>query len=350
MRVFSVRTLYSCCVSTRRLSCSPTPRTSGRTPKMSQQISYTFDFTEERNCMPADTPMSNLIGGQSGSNRGDRDRNPGMQNGSQKEWQPRKHRAISTFISTTASRTMHRSMRSVSPRVSENSDRMKGKNPKSRDTRYRSSFSPEPLLNLASSCFIIYDNLPGSRLTKVEKHMPHISFIRSFCVFFVLAFLCSASSAQSQAFFFDDKASFEKASQRARTIDFEAVAPAKGFGKYAPDVGLNVDGIRFRTSGGARFGSGTIYVPSAHYIALNPGLKMLDGAHLSWGAPNQPGNAHMELTFPGGVNAVGADIWSSQPVVSQIEMTVTTRDGRTHTSTITTKKRPDSTFAGFISE
>jgi len=39
-----------------------------------------------------------------------------------------------------------------------------------------------------------------------------------------------------------------------------------------------------------------------------------------------------------------------QPIVSAIEITVTTRDGRTQTSTVTTKKRPDSTFVGFVSE
>ena len=166
----------------------------------------------------------------------------------------------------------------------------------------------------------------------------------------LFAFLSGAADAQSEAFLFDDKAAFQTASDRVRTINFESVAPAKGFGKYPPDVGLKVEGINFRTYGGARFGSGTIYVPSAHYIALNPGLKMLDGAHLSWGAPNQPGNAYLELTFPGGVNAVGADIWASQPVVSPIEITVTTRDGRTHTSTITTRKRPDRSFVGFVSE
>ncbi|HVF31176.1 MAG TPA: hypothetical protein VNA22_09400, partial [Pyrinomonadaceae bacterium] len=128
--------------------------------------------------------------------------------------------------------------------------------------------------------------------------MPHMYLTGSLRVFILLAFLSAAAGAQSQVYFFDDRTAFEKASQRVRTIDFEAVAPAKGFGKYAPEVGLNVEGIRFKTSGGARFGSGTIYVPSHHYIALNPGLKMLDGAHLSWGAPNQPGNAHLELTFP----------------------------------------------------
>ncbi len=174
--------------------------------------------------------------------------------------------------------------------------------------------------------------------------------IRSFCFIVVLVFLPSIAHGQSQAFFFDDPAMFEKASQSVRTINFDSVAPAKGFGKYAPNVGLKVDGITFRTIGGARFGSGTIYVPSAHYIAGNPGLKMLDGAHLSWGAPNQPGNAHLELSLTGGVNAFGADIWASQPVVSPVDITVSTRDGRTHTATITTRKRPDSTFVGFISE
>ena len=181
--------------------------------------------------------------------------------------------------------------------------------------------------------------------------MPHMSFLRSLCVFVVLALLSSTAAAQSDASFFDNKAAFENASERVRTIDFESVAPRKGFGKYAPNVAtLRVDGISFQAVGGARFGPGTIYVPSAHYTALNPGVKMLDGAHLSWGAPNQPGNAYLELSFPAGVNAFGADIWATQPVVSPIEITVTTRDGRTHTSTITTRKRPESTFTGFVSE
>ena len=159
--------------------------------------------------------------------------------------------------------------------------------------------------------------------------MPHIHLTRSLCVFTILVFVSTAAIAQSDAFFFDDKASFSKASERVRTVDFERVAPAKGFGKYGPDTGLNVDGIRFQTAGGGRFGPGTIYVPSAHYTALNPGMKMLDGAHLSWGAPNQPGNAHLELNFPTSIRAVGLDIWTMQPIVSPIEITVTTRDGRT---------------------
>src|SRR5687768_6504801 len=157
--------------------------------------------------------------------------------------------------------------------------------------------------------------------------MPHINLTRSLYVFIALAFVCATASAQSSGFFFDDRASFAKASERVRTIDFEAVAPAKGFGKYAPAVGLDVNGISFRTHGGARFGSGTIYVPSAHYMAGNPGLKMLDGAHLAWGAPNQPGNAHLELTFTRGVRSFGSDVWTMQPIVSPVEVTVTTRDG-----------------------
>lgn len=180
--------------------------------------------------------------------------------------------------------------------------------------------------------------------------MPHMCVSRSILVFAFLGFLSHTSIAQSQAQFFTDRTAFAKASERVRTMDFESVAPAKGFGKYAPDVGLDADGIRFRTSGGAKFGSGMIYVPSGHYTVLNPGLKMLDGAHLAWGAPNQPGNAHLDLSFGAGVSAFGADLWTMQPIVSPIEIVVTTRDGRTHTSTITTTKRPDSTFVGFVSE
>ncbi|PYS99636.1 MAG: hypothetical protein DMF63_11180 [Acidobacteria bacterium] len=180
--------------------------------------------------------------------------------------------------------------------------------------------------------------------------MPHIYFLRSIYVCFALALLIKVGVAQSQAiYFFDDKAAFLSATDQTRTIDFESVAPRKGFGKYAPNVGLNIDGINFRTSGGLKFGSGTIYVPSADYTSLNPGTKMLDGAHLSWGAPNEPGNAHLELKLPSGVNAVGADFWAMQPIVSPIEITVTTSDGLTHSTTVSTKKRPDSAFAGFIS-
>lgn len=180
--------------------------------------------------------------------------------------------------------------------------------------------------------------------------MLQMSSVKSVCVFIVLGFLCLAANAQSAVYFFDDKPAFDRASERVRTIDFEDVAPAKGFGKYAPDVGLDAYGIRFRTHGGARFGSGTIYVPSLHYMSGNPGLKMIEGAHLAWGAPNQPGNAHLELSFPAGVRAVGSDVWAMQPIVSPIEIAVTTRDGRTHTSIITTRKRPDSTFVGFVSK
>ena len=180
--------------------------------------------------------------------------------------------------------------------------------------------------------------------------MPHNNFLGSLCAFVALVFLYMPVAAQSQGFFFDDKLAFEKAVERSRTIDFEAVAPAKGFGKYAPDVGLRVEAIDFRTTGGAKFGSGTMFIPSAAYTALNPGMKMVDGAHLAWAAPNQPGNAHMEATFRQGVHAFGVDVFTMQPVVSPIEITILTRDGRTHTTTITTRKRPDSAFFGFVSE
>src|SRR5688572_18260749 len=104
--------------------------------------------------------------------------------------------------------------------------------------------------------------------------MPHMYFLRYLYVCVAVACLWNVTNAQSQAFFFDDRTAFLGATERVRTIDFESVAPRKGFGKYAPDIGLQVSGIRFRTFGGAKFGSGTIYVPSADYIALNPGMKM----------------------------------------------------------------------------
>ena len=180
--------------------------------------------------------------------------------------------------------------------------------------------------------------------------MSHNYFFRFCCVFLTFVFLSASATAQSQGYFFDDKRSFEKAVDRMRTIDFESVAPAKGFGKYAPHIGLRVEGIEFRTTGGAKFGSGTIFVPSGAYTALNPGMKMVDGAHLAWPAPNQPGNAHLEATFREGVHAFGVDVFTMQPIVSPIEIVIRTRDGQTHSSTITTRKRPDSAFFGFVSE
>ena len=180
--------------------------------------------------------------------------------------------------------------------------------------------------------------------------MHRTDFLRSFCALLIVVFLSASASAQSQGFFFDDRTAFEKASERVRTIDFESAAPDRGFGKYAPDVGLSLEGIDFRTSGGARFGSGTIFLPSRDYTALNPGMKMLDGAHLAWGAPNQPGNAHLELTLRGGVNAFGVDIWTMQPIVSPIAIEIRTRDGRAHVSTVITRKRPESAFVGFVSD
>ena len=174
---------------------------------------------------------------------------------------------------------------------------------------------------------------------------------RSFLIFVASASFAAFLQAQeSRAYFFDDPAAFARASASVRTIDFEAHAPRRGFGKYPPDAGLRVAGIRFKTHGGGRFGAGTIYIPSRDYIALNPGLKMIEGAHVAWSPPNQPGNAYLELSLPAGVRSWGADLWAMQPVASPIEITVVTKDGGSNTSTVTTKRRPDRTFVGVVSE
>ena len=181
--------------------------------------------------------------------------------------------------------------------------------------------------------------------------MPPKYFTTSITVLVALAFVfVNANAQQPQTYFFDDPTSFAKAASGVRTIDFEAVAPRRGFGKYPPAVGMNVAGIRFKTSGGGRFGAGTIFVPSRDYTALNPGYTMLEGAHVAWSPPNQPGNAHLELSFPAGIKAVGVDLWTLQPVSSPIEIVVVTRDGSSNSSTVTTKKRPDSAFIGAVSE
>jgi TolB protein len=200
--------------------------------------------------------------------------------------------------------------------------------------------------------FIIVDNLNQltPHVTEFEGMLP-INLTRSLLVLIVMAFFATAFYAQeTRAYFFDDPAAFAKASANVSTIDFEAYAPKRGFGKYRPDTGMNVAGIGFKAYGGGRFGAGTIYVPSRDYIALNPGLTMLDGAHVAWSPPNQPGNAYLELRFPAGVKSWGADLWTMQPVASPLEITVVTQDGRSHTATVTTKRRPERTFAGVVSE
>ena len=167
----------------------------------------------------------------------------------------------------------------------------------------------------------------------------------------VLILLClvPSSRAQTRLMRFDDRAAFTSASSRPVTINFESAAPAKGFGKYPAAEGLMANGASFRASGGAKFGPGMVYVPSAHYVALNPMYPAGAGAVLTWSPPNQPGNASLDVTLPRGVTAVGAELWTMQPRASTIEVTARTIDGKVQTVIVNTN-RPAGSFVGFTSD
>ena len=166
---------------------------------------------------------------------------------------------------------------------------------------------------------------------------------------FVLSF-APFSGAQSTIEYIDSRESFNPASTNVSTIDFGSVAPGRGFGMYRPPAGLTTNGVTFRTAGGARFGSGIIYVPSLHYMGTTNLLYQTGtGEMISWSVPNQPGNASLDVTLPSGVTAVGADLWTKQPYVSTVEVTATTEDGQTQAVVVKTRNRPDSAFVGFIS-
>lgn len=167
---------------------------------------------------------------------------------------------------------------------------------------------------------------------------------------FALSF-APVTGAQSAIEHIDSRESFNAASTDISTIDFGAVAPRRGFGMYLPPAGLTTNGVTFRAVGGARFGSGIIYVPSLDYMGTtNPLYQTGTGEMISWAAPNQPGNASLDVTLPSGVTAVGADLWTQQPYVSTIEVMATTEDGQTQTIVVNTRNRPDAAFVGFISE
>ena len=170
-------------------------------------------------------------------------------------------------------------------------------------------------------------------------------------VFSFVFFFAPAIGAQSAIEHIDSRASFNAASTNASTIDFGSVAPRRGFGMYRPPEGLTTNGVTFRTAGGARFGSGIIYVPSLDYMGTtNPLYQTGTGEMISWSVPNQPGNASLDVTLPAEVTAVGADLWTQQPYVSTVEVTASTHDGQTQTVVVKTRNRPDSAFVGFISD
>jgi len=164
------------------------------------------------------------------------------------------------------------------------------------------------------------------------------------------ALFASATLAQSPVEHIESREAFNAASSGLSTIDFGSVAPARGFGMYRPPAGLTTNGVTFRSAGGARFGSGIIYVPSVDYMGKNPLYQTGTGEVITWGAPNQPGNASLDVTLPSGVTAVGLDLWTQQPYVSTVEVSATTEDGQSETVVVNTRKRPAAAFVGFIAD
>jgi hypothetical protein len=181
---------------------------------------------------------------------------------------------------------------------------------------------------------------------KTVKRVPRLTA-------FLLALSCAlapAGAAQTGVEAFYIREDFNATAASLSTIDFERVAPARGFGMYRPPEGLSVGGVSFRVSGGARFGPGNIYVPSPSYIAGNPAYNTGTGSFLSWSPPNQPGSASLDVTLPGGVSAVGAELWTLQPYSSTVEVTATNAAGGALTVVVNTRERPAGSFVGFISE
>jgi hypothetical protein len=162
--------------------------------------------------------------------------------------------------------------------------------------------------------------------------------------------LAAGGAAQSAVEHLNSREAFGSAARGLSTVTFDSVAPARGFSKHRPEEGLNVGGVTFRARGGARFGPGLIYVLSAGYGAGNPMHNTGTLPLLGWAAPNQPGNASLDVTLPPGTTAVGCDLWTQQPYVGTVEVTAATADGREHTVVVNTFNRPAAAFVGFISE
>lgn len=183
------------------------------------------------------------------------------------------------------------------------------------------------------------------------QYIPRSKVALCVVVFSLALSFASHTGAQSSIEAINSRESFNSASTNVSTIDFGSVAPRRGFGMYRPPAGLTTNGVTFRTAGGAKFGSGSIYVPSIEYMGTtNPLYQTGAGEMISWSVPNQPGNASLDVTLPSGVTAVGADLWTQQPYVSTVEVTATTDDGQSQTVVVKTRNRPDSAFVGFISD
>ncbi len=171
-----------------------------------------------------------------------------------------------------------------------------------------------------------------------------------------VAFLVSSFPAQSATItVYNNATAFAAAETNLGTITFEGLAPNNSFKNFPNSSGgLTTNGVNFKTSGGGRFGPGTVSVSSAGYAA---GLRLenvMSGAHLVWGPPNQPENAFLVATLPSDITAVGTDLWAEQPFATTLDVIVTA-NSTTQTFPVTTAKRvanvsSNPTFFGVTSD
>lgn len=166
---------------------------------------------------------------------------------------------------------------------------------------------------------------------------------------FLIAVCFGLTYAQTGIVRFDDRATFDAASANRTKIDFEGLVPSLGFTNYKMPGGLTATGVSFQTSGGGRFGAGHLTLIGAAHTA-GPIYKTGTGAILTWGPPNQPGDAYLDVTLPRGITAVGADLWTAQPYVSSVEVIAITADAKTQSVTVNTAQRPAAAFVGFTSD
>ena len=155
--------------------------------------------------------------------------------------------------------------------------------------------------------------------------------------------------AQSDPAHYSDRAAFAAAAADLTAMDFEGLAPNSGFTQYKREGRLSAAGVEFRPAGGGRFGPGVVMVVGAWYQA-GPAYETTTGAKLIWAPPNQPGDAHLDVTLPGGVTAVGTDLWAAQPAVSTVEVVVNTSGGGSRSVRVETPERPAGAFVGFTAE
>ena len=164
-------------------------------------------------------------------------------------------------------------------------------------------------------------------------------------------FFISAVDGLSATITFVTAQQFTTSVTGAQTINFEGVVATNTAQNFQNPAGLTVAGVNFHTSGSGPFGPGFVTVYGAGLAAMQSAvLNTGTGAILEWAPPNQPGTANLDAVLPGGFQGVAADLWTQQPFVSFIDVTVTAADATTSTVRINTVARPTASFFGVISD